>query len=164
MQLEAKNLGLKIEIQAAAEYYFDEILIDKVKNGSVLSFGDRYVLIEFSFQSPPVFESQLFFEMQMAEYKPVLAHFERYSYYHDSLDKAIDLRSKGVNIQVNLNSLTGHYGPNVRKQAERLIDANLVDFVGSDCHRIQHLLHLEENLSLPYFHALSKLNLKNKNL
>jgi tyrosine-protein phosphatase YwqE len=102
--------------------------------------------------------------MQMAEYKPVLAHFERYSYYHDSLDKAIELRSKGVNIQVNLNSLTGHYGPNVRKQAERLIDANLVDFVGSDCHRIQHLLHLEENLSLPYFHALSKLNLKNKNL
>jgi tyrosine-protein phosphatase YwqE len=164
VQLEAKNLGLKIEIQAAAEYYFDEILIEKVKNGSVLSFGDRYVLIEFSFQSPPVFESQLFFEMQMAEYKPVLAHFERYSYYHDSLDKAIELRSKGVNIQVNLNSLTGHYGPKVRKQAERLIDSNLVDFVGSDCHRMQHLLHLEENLSLPYFHALSNLNLKNKNL
>jgi tyrosine-protein phosphatase YwqE len=160
----AKSLGLSIQIDAAAEYYFDDSLIEKVKYGTLLSFGDRFVLVEFSFHTPPNFENQLFFEMQMAKYKPVLAHFERYPYYHGSLDKAIEFREKGVNIQINLNSLSGNYGPEVRKQTERLIDAKLVDFVGSDCHRIQHLLLLEENLKNPYFHKLSDLELKNRDL
>jgi tyrosine-protein phosphatase YwqE len=164
VQETVKSLGLSIEIEAAAEYYFDDHLIELIKNNDVLSFGDNYVLVEFSFHTPPIFESQLFFEMQMAKYKPILAHFERYPYFHDSLDNAREFREKGVNIQVNLNSLTGHYGPQVRKQAEKLIDANLVDFVGSDCHRMQHLMILEENLSNPYFHKLEKLNLKNREL
>lgn len=157
----AESLGLTIKIDAAAEYYFDESLIKNVKEGTVLSFGDGYVLVEFSFHTPPIFENQLFFEMQMAKYKPILAHFERYPYYHGSLDDARDFRDKGVNIQVNLNSLTGHYGPQVRKQAERLVDAGLVDFVGSDCHRMEHLMILEENLRNPYFYKLEKLKLKN---
>ncbi|MFN5846193.1 MAG: CpsB/CapC family capsule biosynthesis tyrosine phosphatase, partial [Flavobacteriia bacterium] len=76
----------------------------------------------------------------------------------------IEYREKGVNIQVNLNSLTGHYGPEVRKQAQRLIDNELVDFVGTDCHRIQHQLLLEEHLSDPYFHKLGSLKLKNSSL
>jgi len=161
VQETAKSLGLSIEIEAAAEYYFDDHLIQLIKQKDILSFGQNYVLVEFSFHTPPIFEDQLFFEMQMAKYKPVLAHFERYPYFHDSLDKAREFRDKGVNIQVNLNSLTGHYGPQVRKQAEKLIDANLVDFVGSDCHRMQHLMILEEHLSNPYFHKLEKLILKN---
>ena len=164
VQETAKSLGLSIEIEAAAEYYFDDHLIELIKHKDILSFGQNYVLVEFSFHTPPIFEDQLFFEMQMAKYKPVLAHFERYPYFHDSLDKAKEYRNKGVNIQVNLNSLTGHYGPQVRKQAEKLIDANLVDFVGSDCHRMQHLMMLEEHLSNPYFHKLEKLNLKNGEL
>ena len=164
VQETAKSLGLSIEIEAAAEYYFDDHLIQLIKHKDILSFGQNYVLVEFSFHTPPIFEDQLFFEMQMAKYKPVLAHFERYPYFHDSLDKAKEYREKGVNIQVNLNSFTGHYGPQVRKQAEKLIDANLVDFVGSDCHRMQHLMMLEEHLSNPYFHKLEKLNLKNGEL
>lgn len=164
VQETAKSLGLSIEIEAAAEYYFDDHLIQLIKHKDILSFGDNYVLVEFSFHTPPIFEDQLFFEMQMAKYKPVLAHFERYPYFHDSLDKAKEYREKGVNIQVNLNSLIGHYGPQVRKQAEKLIDANLLDFVGSDCHRMQHLMMLEEHLSNPYFHKLEKLNLKNGEL
>lgn len=162
VQQVAEGLGLAIQIEAAAEYYFDDSVIEKVKNGTLLSFGDRYVLVEFSFHSAPIFEDSLFFEMQLANYKPILAHFERYTYFHGSTEKAKAFRDKGVNIQVNLNSLTGHYGPEVRKQAERLIDEQLVDFVGSDCHRIQHLILLEEHLSNPYFHKLGELNLKNK--
>jgi tyrosine-protein phosphatase YwqE len=160
----AQGLGISLEIEAAAEYYFDDSLVEKIKDRSVLTFGDRFVLVEFSFHTAPAYESTLFFEMQMANYKPVLAHFERYSYYHGSIDKAIEYREKGVNIQVNLNSLTGHYGPEVRKQAQRLIDNKLVDFVGSDCHRIQHQLLLEEHLADPYFHKLATLDLKNLTL
>lgn len=164
VRTEVKKHGLNIQIDAAAEYYFDDYLVDLVKKREVMTFGDQYVLVEFSFHTPPVYDDTLFFEMQMARYKPVLAHFERYPYFHGSTEKAKEYRDKGAQIQVNINSLTGNYGPEVRKQAEKLIDQNLVDFIGSDCHRMQHLVTMEANLTLPYIAKLSCLALKNQSL
>ena len=158
----AQKLGLKISIEAAAEYYFDETLEFRVKEKNFMTFGENYVLVEFAFHNAPMFEERLFFEMQMAGYKPVLAHFERYMYYLGSTDKAADYKEKGVCIQMNLNSLTGHYGQEVKKQAERLIDSSLIDFVGTDCHRMDHLMLLENNLSNPYIHKLMELPLRNR--
>jgi protein-tyrosine phosphatase len=160
----ALKLGLTIEIDAAAEYYFDDHFLELIKKKQILSFGDAFVLVEFAFSGKPMFENEMFFELLTAGYKPVLAHFERYAAFHGNLDKAHEYRSRGVLIQLNLNSLSGHYGPEVKKQAEQLIDAELVDFVGTDCHRMQHLLSLEENLNLPYMHKLLDLNLKNPQL
>jgi protein-tyrosine phosphatase len=158
------KLGLTIEIDAAAEYYFDETLEFRLKEKNFMTFGDGYVLVEFAFHNAPMFEDKLFFEMQMAGYKPVLAHFERYMYYLGSTERAQELREKGVLIQMNLNSLSGHYGVEIKKQAERLIDAQLLDFVGTDCHRMDHLMLLETNLSNPYFHKLKDLELRNRSL
>jgi tyrosine-protein phosphatase YwqE len=157
-----KEVGLTIQIEAAAEYYFDETFMPKIKNKELLTFGDNYVLVEFAFHSPPQYLEQLFFELQTNGYRPVVAHFERYMYYLGDIEKAKEWRRKGVNIQINLNSLIGHYGPEVRKQAEKLIDAVEFDFVGTDCHRIEHLMLLEEHLHLPYFHKIGNYLIKNK--
>lgn len=160
----AKKLNLTIEIEAAAEYYFDENFIEQIKNKNLLTFGDNYVLLEFAFMDEPSNTDSLFFDLQANGYQPVLAHFERYSYWHGSIDKAIELRNRGVKIQMNLNSLTGHYGPEVKKQAQALVDAKIVDFAGSDCHRIQHLMLLESQLKNPYFHKLLENPLLNSQL
>ena len=158
---EIKNVGINIEIEAAAEYYFDETLMPKIKNKELLTFGDNYVLVEFAFHSPPQFLDQLFFELKTHGYRPVIAHFERYLYYLGKIDKAEKWRSEGINIQINLNSLFGQYGPEVQKQAEKLIDEGQFDFVGTDCHRIEHLMILEKNLSSPYLHKIGKYLVKN---
>lgn len=158
---EIKNVGINIEIEAAAEYYFDETLMPKIKNKELLTFGDNYVLIEFAFHSPPQFLDQLFFELKTHGYRPVIAHFERYLYYLGKIDKAEKWRAEGINIQINLNSLFGQYGPEVQKQAEKLIDEGQFDFVGTDCHRIEHLMILENNLSSPYLHKIGKYLIKN---
>ncbi len=158
----AKQLGLKIEIEAAAEYYFDESLMDRLKRKEkLLTFGDNHVLFEFSMMSKPDQIEELLFEMLTQNYKPILAHFERYTFFFGSVDKAIEWRKKGVDIQLNFNSLTGHYGPDVKKQAERLVDSGAIDFVASDCHRMDHLMIMERNLQVPYFHKVLKLELKN---
>lgn len=161
----ATKLNLKIEIEAAAEYYFDESLMGNLKNKQpLMTFGDKYVLFEFSFHDTPSQIDGLFFEFLTQDYKPVLAHFERYPYYFGKFDQAEEWREKGINIQMNLNSLTGHYGPEVKRQAEKLIDLKLIDFVGSDCHRMEHLMTLESNLRNAYFHKLDELELKNREL
>ena len=158
---EIKKVGINIEIEAAAEYYFDETLMPKIKNKELLTFGDNYVLVEFAFHSPPQFLDQLFFELKTHGYRPVIAHFERYLYYLGKIDKAEKWRSEGINIQININSLFGQYGPEVQKQAEKLIDEGQFDFVGTDCHRIEHLMILEKNLSSPYLHKIGKYLVKN---
>lgn len=160
----AKQLGLSIVVEAAAEYYYDEYLLEQIKAKNILTFGDNYVLVEFAFMNEPTGADHLFFELQAAGYKPILAHFERYTYWHGSVDKAQQFREKGVKIQLNINSLTGHYGPEVKKQGELLVDQNLVDFAGSDCHRIDHLMKMEKYAQLPYFHKLLKNNLLNSSL
>ena len=121
-----------------------------------------YVLFEFSFNHPPSFEDLLFDELMKAGYKPIVAHFERYNYYLGTIRKAAEWRKRGVNIQINLLSLTGHYGMEIKKQAEMLIDACEFDFIGTDCHRIEHLTILEENLTLPYFEKLNNYMTKNR--
>tara|TARA_B100000508_G_scaffold137355_1_gene131701 strand:+ start:230232 stop:230975 length:744 start_codon:yes stop_codon:yes gene_type:complete len=162
---ELDKLGVDLEIQAAAEYYTDEFFIDKIEEGNLLTFGKNNVLFEFSFSAKPRLVNEAIFAMKNNGYQPVLAHFERYSFYLDNGEKAIeDLKNRGVHIQMNLNSLTGHYGKPIKKQAEMLVDNQFVDYVGSDCHRIEHLDLLESNLSNPYFHKLANLDLKNRNL
>ena len=44
---------------------------------------------------------------------------------------------------------------------EKLIDSGEIDFVGSDCHCIEHLELLDKNLNHPYFRKIGQLLLKN---
>lgn len=161
----ADKLNLKITVDAAAEYYYDDSFLTRLKNKEeLLTFGDKYVLFEFSFHNEPPNVDTLFFELLTQGYKPVVAHFERYLFLNGNIDRVFKWREEGINIQMNFNSLLGHYGEQVKNQAKQLIEAGQVDFAGTDCHRIEHLLLLERNLTNKYIHKLMALDLKNKEL
>lgn len=168
---EIEKHAIPITIEAAAEYYFDEFFMEMVENNEkLLTFTGNRVLFEFSFISEPIAIDRLISSMKSKGYQPVLAHYERYMYLHENaapsggqgVQAAQKWRENGVEIQMNLNSLTGHYGKAIKKQAERLVDHQLVDFVGTDCHRIEHLDMIADNLTLKYFNKLKNLPLKNK--
>ncbi|NBU91558.1 MAG: capsular biosynthesis protein [Flavobacteriia bacterium] len=163
---EAKQrAGIGLEIALGAEYFLDDSFVERIQRKELLCFGkQRYVLMEFSFTTPPVFEEAVFKRLQDRGYTPILAHFERYIYLLNSPEYAEKYRKMGVNIQMNLMSLTGHYGPEIRKQAEKMVDDCLFDFVGTDAHRIQHLQLLEAHVNEPYFVELGKRLVKNQGL
>lgn len=150
--------GLNIQIEAAAEYYLDFDLEDKIKKKELLTFGNNYVLFEMPFVGEPQNLSRVVFEMQMAGYRPVLAHVERYTFWHNSPEKAESMFDKGVVLQLNMNSLSGHYSPQTKKVAEKLIDQNLIGLLGTDCHNVNHLHLLKQSSKLPYFHKILKKN------
>lgn len=164
IRTEIKRINLDIEIEAAAEYYFDETLFQKLEANELMTFSGNHVLIEFSFSAAPQEHERLFYEMRIKGFKPVIAHFERYLFYHGTIQQAIDWREKGLLIQMNINSLFGHYGPDVKKQAENLVDAGAIDLIATDCHRIDHLNIIEQNLSSPYLIKALKLPLINHQL
>jgi len=161
-ELKARNIDIQLE--AAAEYYLDEDLERKVKAGEVLTFGDNYLLFELPFIDEPGNINHVIFAMQTAGYKPVLAHIERYTFWHRNWDKFEEIVERGVRIQINLGSLTGAYGPDVRKIAERLIDAKMVHLLGSDCHHMQHIDLLHNVRRKQYLHKALELELINRSL
>jgi len=157
----AREVGITLQLECAAEYFLDDVFLEKVYNGDVLTFQGNHVLFECSFRNESQILNNAIFAMRSNGYQPVLAHFERYMYYHDKPEYATQLRDLGVMIQVNMNSVLGHYGPEVKKQALRLIRDNAVDLVGSDCHRIQHLQLLENGLGSESLRSLLNCELKN---
>lgn len=149
-----KEKGISIELEAAAEYYLDEAFPGMLERGELLSFGNKYVLFEMGFMSESPNLKEVLFELQLAGYKPVLAHPERYPYWFQAFSKIVDLHDKGVILQLNINSLTGAYGPEVRKNAEKMVELNLVSFLGSDCHHIGHVERMDHARKSPHLHKL----------
>lgn len=149
-----KETGIPIEIEAAAEYYLDFHLDELIEKKSLLTFGDNHVLFELSFSNEPPRVKETIFNMIMEGYKPILAHVERYPFYFNEWDKIEDFRTRGCLLQLNLNSLSGQYGPQVKKMAESLIDRDMIDVVGSDCHHMGHLDLLNSIRSTAHGHKI----------
>ena len=135
---ELSKQNIDIELQAAAEYYFDEYFIEKIREKDLLTFGDNYVLFELSYTSTPFGLEQIVFELLQSGYKPILAHPERYTYYSSSLEKYAGLKDMGLLFQINLNSLHKFYGAKPKLAAEYLVNNGLVDFVRSDIHAMKY--------------------------
>lgn len=157
--------NIDMEIEAAAEYNLDDGLEEKIKKRDILTFGDNYVLFELPFGMEPPNMQEIIFELQTKGYKPVLAHPERYMFWYKNFEKYHELKDRGVILQLNLLSLAGVYSPEIQKVAERMVDEDLVQFVGSDCHRIEHLEMINDHSHLKYLHILAaKEDLLNKRL
>ncbi len=139
-----KENNIPIAAGAAAEYYLDYDFEKKLDEGKLLTFGKNYVLFEVSYMNPPDNLYHVIFKMQTIGYKPVLAHPERYNFWHNTFDKYQDFIDKGVLLQMNINSLTGYYSIPTKKIAERMIENNMISFLGTDCHHIGHVGLMKE--------------------
>ncbi|MCT4581366.1 MAG: histidinol phosphatase [Flavobacteriales bacterium] len=156
---------LTIEVEAAAEYNLDADFESLIDQGNLLTFGENYVLFELPFFQEPPMLNDIIWKLQTQGYTPVLAHVERYAFWFDNWEKIQEIKDRGVLFQLNINSLTGHYGPEVKKMAEKLIDNNYINFIGSDCHNMNHFSLTQKALTLPYFHKIIHAeNILNKTL
>jgi len=161
----AQENKLDIEIKAAAEYYLDYEVDAKIGKEKLLTFGNNYLLFEQSFVAETPNLNNSIFEMITNGYTPVLAHVERYIYWHQNYAKYEELKTRGVLFQLNINSLSGYYGPGIKKIAEKLVTDDMIDFIGTDAHQLEQLEQVDYLLTNPYLHQLvNKENLLNKTL
>ena len=155
--------NISVTIEAAAEYYLDEVLLKMLHEGKeFLTFGSRYLLFETNYLTEPYLLNDFIFRLTVNGYKPVLAHPERYHYM--TVEKAEDLRNRGVILQVNTLSIIGYYSKSVQRLAEKLIDKGWVDLLGSDCHHIKHATILAEANRNKYYRKALALPLLNNTL
>ncbi len=160
-----KTKGLDVKVTAAAEYYLDESLMNMIaQDEPLLTFGDKYLLFEMNFVTEPLNLKEFVFLATTKGYKPVLAHPERYLYLQGDLEKVQDLIDRGVLMQMNISSLTGYYSRPVQQTAYRLIDRQMVHWLGSDCHHLQHTTLLKQAMGMRYFRKALNLPLLNNSL
>ncbi len=143
--------ALPMEITAAAEYMLDDYFMELLRDKRPLrTLKDNLLLTEVTYTSEPVKLEEMVFSIITEGYQPVLAHPERYFYYHRNMGIYRKLKDLGFMLQVNLLSLTGYYGKDVASAAKYLFDNGLVDLVGTDLHHGRHLVAFqsEKNLRL----------------
>ena len=158
-----QNSELKeIRIRVAAEYMMDQSFMELLESEKLLTLKDNFVLVEMSYFQAPINLNEILFQLQTKGYKPVLAHPERYAFYHTKdLRKYEELKARGCLLQLNTLSLTPHYGTNMQQTAFRLLEAGMIDFIGSDTHRVQHLeklvgITLNKKISGPVKKVIAK--------
>lgn len=156
---------INIKLEAAAEYYLDEILINRItQQEKLLTFGNNYLLFETSFFNKPAFLEEAIFNMNAQGYQPVLAHPERYGYLLNDFELLMKLKNMNLSLQMNLLSLTGFYSREVKNFAKKLLKSNLIDFVGTDCHNALQANEILNKVNRKTVKLLSSQNFLNTSL
>jgi tyrosine-protein phosphatase YwqE len=135
-----------VQLTAAAEYMMDGTFLDLLRKEQLLTLKDNYVLVEMSYLSAPIQLYDIIFEIQLEGYKPVLAHPERYLFYHKNTREYHKLKQQGCLFQLNLLATVGYYGINVTQAAETILQKGMYDFVGTDVHHQNHLKALSQRI------------------
>ena len=151
------NAAITAPFSAAAEYMMDRAFNEKIERKEIVSLKNNYVLVEMSYVNPPFNLYEIIFRLQVAGYQPILAHPERYSFYHSKLKDFKKLKNAGCLFQMNLLSTVGYYGADVSKTADYLLKNALVDFVGSDVHHQKHIDSFYKKIVLKNYDKLPQL-------
>ena len=130
--------GLSVEVLPGAENYIFPNMAKWAREGKLLTLGNtgKYLLIELPLLELPLYTDQVFFELQANGMIPVLAHPERQRVLANEPDRLLDWAQKGVLFQLDLRSLSGKYGPQAKWLAKMMLQSDLINFIGSDAHRV----------------------------
>ncbi|RDY61971.1 tyrosine-protein phosphatase [Flagellimonas nanhaiensis] len=144
LQKELASTALDSKIEYAAEHMIDdnfEALLDKKE---VMPLKKDYLLIEMSYLQPSFNFDIAIEKIAKHSYFPILAHPERYIYFHKQYGTYSNLKTKGILFQLNLLSLGDYYGKEIQQVAEKLLKDKIVDYVGTDIHNMRQFSAIKE--------------------
>ena len=146
LRVALKNEGIDYSVDAAAEYMMDEAFFEKLDKGeSLLCLKDNSILTEFSWAAMPESPKKMSFAIITSGYTPILAHPERYNYFHSNFKVYHLLKDLGFLLQVNISSFTGYYGSGPLKAAKYILKNGLCSYLGTDLHHLRHLQLLKDS-------------------
>lgn len=131
-----KKENINVEIFLGNEAYFSENLNDLINKKRITTINrSRYLLMEFSMNVMPMNIYDVIYDLIENGYIPILAHPERYSFVHKNPNLIVDLIDAGVLMQCNYGSIIGQYGDKAKIIVRKLLENDMVHFLGTDVHR-----------------------------
>ena len=126
-----------ISLHLAAEYMIDTLFDKRQENDDLLVMKGDALLVETSVWAPPLDMTRKLEGLRNLGYNPLLAHPERYFYMGKTEYRR--LHDMNIGFQLNLPSLAGYYGRDIRDKAAWLLRNRMYTAFGTDCHRASSL-------------------------
>lgn len=128
--------GIDLKLYMGNEIYITDKIISLLEKGKATSINNsNYILFEFPLNSKPMNMYETIYEMLEYKLIPILAHPERYIFIQKEPEIVYDLIQKGVLMQSNFGSILGRYGEKAALIVKKLLENNMVHFLGTDVHK-----------------------------
>jgi len=123
-----------MEFYRGAEVFVHPDLVSVIEEKKLSVNGSEYVFVEFPSDQVPAGTRDLFYQMQLAGYTPIISHPERNTVFGRQPELLFDLVNRGCLVQLTAMSLTGGFGHEVKSYAEMFLKHNLVHLLATDAH------------------------------
>jgi len=129
---------LPFVVLPGADVHFSPTLFQLCENGEIVTVNDdgRFLMVEFDFMSLPYQGEEVLFQLIARGILPVITHPERNLEIARAPERYYRMIKMGCLGQVTAMSLTGGFGSEVKRVAERLLVHRLVHFIASDTHSV----------------------------
>lgn len=135
--LQAASIPLNIVPGQEVRVYKD--LLEDLESGKLLTLNrSQYLLIEFPSSRIPTNIAELIHELRLQGITPIIAHPERNAEIADQPNRLYELIQLGALSQLTSHSLIGQFGSKIQKLSMQLCEHNLVHFLSSDAHNLEH--------------------------
>ena len=138
----AKQVADDLTVLYGAEIYYTSDILQKLEEGIFPSLGGtKYVLIEFSMNTPYKDIHSALGNVIRLGMTPVVAHIERYHCLENDEDRVSELINMGCYMQVNSSNvlkpkLFGDRYKFMKKRVQFFLERDMVHFVASDMHSL----------------------------
>ncbi len=137
LQARLLDAGIALELATGADNHIVPDFAASLRRGHLLSLADTaYVLVEPPHHVAPQRLEDLFFDILVGGYVPILTHPERLSWIESKYEVIARLAARGVWMQITSGSLLGRFGRRPRYWAERMLGEGLVHLLATDAHNM----------------------------
>ena len=138
LRMETRRLGIPVQLFPGAELMYCCGMRELLDAGKVCTLAhSRYVLVEFMPAEDWKYIRNGIYDLADSGYWPILAHVERYAQLADRPERVKELIEIGAYIQMNAGSIAETEGGRTRRTCMRLLQQQLVHFIGTDAHRAE---------------------------
>ncbi|GGJ95001.1 tyrosine protein phosphatase [Lentibacillus kapialis] len=139
LNAQLKSEKIPVDVLPGQEPRINGDMLRDLESGHVMALNQTsgYVLIECPTSHIPQYTTQLLFDMQIAGYKPIIAHPEHNEELRVNPDKLYRLVKNGALTQITAGNLIGKAGKKIQRFANQIIAANLTHFMASDAHNVK---------------------------
>lgn len=128
-----------LEVHLGAEVSLEPDILRWLADGLAWPIeATRYILVELPFFGFPPYTDDVIFRLQVAGYKPILAHPERNATLAARPDRLGPLVERGVLTQITTTSILGGFGTQAKSAALAFLERGWVHVLASDAHSVSH--------------------------
>lgn len=153
----------KFHIYPGQEIFYRDDVLQRLERKEILTLADsRYILVEFMPEIPYSTLYRIVRELVMEEYKPILAHVERYECLREK-GRIEELTDAGAYMQMNYRRIGGKWYEETTRWCRKMLKQEQIHFLGTDMHNtkmrapetMEADAWMEKHLDLEYIRELS---------